>query len=221
MKKLYLIRHGQSELNVRRDVYGGRSGWAQLSQQGVWQSKDLGRRFKQELVSCDRVVASTAVRAQQTARYCLEVCHIPFYRIETFQALEELDRGIYTERPRLDIKDYNLDPWNYRPPQGESHQDALNRFQVWAEKEFYTKPYKATWMFSHGRFIKSIIVGMFGLQKSLVRRLHIPNTCLIELKYESSQWKLNRSDVAVEGIRCTFEGVESSAKPSGVSSVSC
>ena len=39
------------------------------------------------------VVASTAVRAQQTARYSLEQTDVPLRRLETFTELEEMCQG--------------------------------------------------------------------------------------------------------------------------------
>ena len=73
--RLLLIRHGESAMNVQPGLIGGRSNWAPLTELGRQQARELGRRFRKTGLRPDMVCSSTAVRAQETARVCLDAMY--------------------------------------------------------------------------------------------------------------------------------------------------
>lgn len=70
--RVLLIRHAQSQTNASKDtLHNGRHLHVPLSPQGVDQAVALGRRLGDLGTTLHRVVASEAVRAQQTAEHML------------------------------------------------------------------------------------------------------------------------------------------------------
>lgn len=63
---IYLVRHGQTELNVRR-VLQGRSNYP-LNDEGIRQALEVAGWFHQRGITFDRVYSSPLERAMQTAR---------------------------------------------------------------------------------------------------------------------------------------------------------
>ena len=63
---IYLVRHGETELNVKR-VLQGRSDYP-LTETGVKQAQEVADWFRDQGVVFDRVYSSPLTRAMQTAR---------------------------------------------------------------------------------------------------------------------------------------------------------
>jgi broad specificity phosphatase PhoE len=85
---IYIVRHGQTELNNRR-VLQGRSDHP-LNAQGVAQAEAAARRLKAGGVAFDRVFSSPLVRAVQTAQILA-----PGAAVEKDDRLIEMDYGPY------------------------------------------------------------------------------------------------------------------------------
>ena len=69
---LYLIRHGESEVNKNysvKKVFLGRNTWSELTERGIEQAKQLGKFLKNQ--KFDKFFSSPTIRTQQTARHCL------------------------------------------------------------------------------------------------------------------------------------------------------
>jgi broad specificity phosphatase PhoE len=192
-----LIRHGESEVNVHDPpMIGGRSSWCELTPQGVAQARALGRWLREQQVPCDRVVASTAVRAQQTARYCMTEAGIALRRLRTFPELEELSQGDWENHPRSAI----LTPetialieqthWEFRPPGGESQADVHERAFRWIEREVLPSEGGCVWAFSHGVVIKVLLAGIFGLERRTAWKIEIDNTSITRLLHTEQGWQL-------------------------------
>ncbi|MEO1339295.1 MAG: histidine phosphatase family protein [Myxococcota bacterium] len=177
MKTVHLVRHGQSETNIRRPrVVGGKNSWAELTPHGVAQSIALGRRLQREGFICDQVASSTAVRAQQTARHCLEQTDVGPDRTYTFKELEELDQGqwaghlyeeVYTP---AQIEIIAAQQWSFRPPGGESQEDVFKRTERWLTQHVVHSKYDHTWVFCHGLVIKLTLTGLLGRDRKVGQR---------------------------------------------------
>ncbi|KAJ1724454.1 hypothetical protein LPJ53_001295 [Coemansia erecta] len=87
---LYLIRHGETEVNRRNCVQGSRID-PPLNERGVAQAKCLGQRFKD--IAVDQVVTSNARRAKETGAAISS--HHPSAPVTHTAALNELDFGDY------------------------------------------------------------------------------------------------------------------------------
>jgi len=85
---IYIIRHGQTELN-NRQVLQGRSDLP-LNAQGIAQAEAAARRFRERDVIFNRVLSSPLKRAVQTAQIIA-----PGIAVETDDRLTEMDYGPY------------------------------------------------------------------------------------------------------------------------------
>ena len=128
---LYVIRHGQSEANVRRE-YGG---WAQvpLTEKGLSDAQNAGKLLQG--IAFDKIYASDLMRAMQTCETAL-----PGRTYEKTPLLRELGTGtldglnvdealkIHGEALALAYKNSDFRPWG-----GENRQMELDRTQAFMQ----------------------------------------------------------------------------------------
>ena len=135
---VYLIRHAQSESNAAKsDFHNGRHLEVPLSALGRRQARALGTRIARCGVAFDRVFASTADRAQETARIALAGAAA----VEIVEGIEEVAMGGWTGRRKAECATpaasaaRERDAWEWRPPGrcaangllGESYRDVEER----------------------------------------------------------------------------------------------
>ncbi|QBR70806.1 2,3-bisphosphoglycerate-dependent phosphoglycerate mutase [Beijerinckiaceae bacterium] len=129
---LVLIRHGQSEWNLKNLF----TGWKDpvLTDKGVEEARAAGRLLKARGLSFDRAFASNLVRAQHTLQLVLE--EVGGQAKTTWdQALNERDYGelcgLNKDDARRKWGDEQVHLWrrsyDVRPPGGESLKDTVAR----------------------------------------------------------------------------------------------
>ncbi len=130
--RIYLIRHGETELNRRKCYYGVTD--PGLSPEGIRQARAFRDYFRG--MSWDRVVVSPLERALQTAGILTGDME---YRFEKEERLKEQNFGIFEGRTYEELsREYpeELAAWNadfshYRIPGGESFSDVRARVEEW------------------------------------------------------------------------------------------
>jgi 2,3-bisphosphoglycerate-dependent phosphoglycerate mutase len=132
-RSLILVRHGQSEGNLR-NIF---TGWIDvgLSEQGMVEANSVGRRLKEIGVSVDVVFTSALLRASDTAAIILST--IGQGQVETIcdKALNERNYGELTglnkDEARARWGDVQVQTWrrsyDVPPPAGESLKDTAAR----------------------------------------------------------------------------------------------
>lgn len=90
--KLYLVRHGESECNVQRRLYGRTD--CSLTEKGCRQAREVGEKLAGEHI--DLCISSPLIRAAETARLALAGRSV---RIELDDGLMEQDMGEFENRP--------------------------------------------------------------------------------------------------------------------------
>ena len=126
--RIYLVRHGETELNQKKCYYGHMD--VGLSEKGVKQAKAIGAFFQNR--SFDVVVSSPLIRAVKTAEYILGGRE---QKIVVDERLSEQNFGIFegfTYEQLLERYPYEFQSWNqdfsgYRIPGGESFSDVRDR----------------------------------------------------------------------------------------------
>ena len=124
--KLYLLRHGETEMNVKK-VYYGRID-CDLTENGAEQAISLKRVFAD--LPLDLVLESPLLRAKRTADLLLDGRDVP--RLED-DRLMELDFGEWEGKSYQDLQgDPVYEEWckewqTTRPPKGESFLDLAKR----------------------------------------------------------------------------------------------
>ena len=204
MKTVYFVRHGESEFNALVPPrVGGRCSWAELTPHGIEQARSVGRRMVEEGWPVDKVVASTAVRAQQSARYCLEVAGRSLNAVDTYSDLEELHQGDFSGRLRSDVYTPEhlavlaRDQWGFRPPNGESQSDLCKRAVDWLDRFVIQRSFQHTWVFCHGMLIKVTLTGLLGLDRQAAWKIPIDNASITILTFDRQKWsEVVRNDSA-------------------------
>ncbi|EUB63135.1 6-phosphofructo-2-kinase/fructose-2,6-biphosphatase [Echinococcus granulosus] len=126
-RTIYLVRHGESEYNLR----GKLGGDADLSDRGKLFAQKLGRFMEREGLSDLKVWTSHMRRTIQTSEF------IKCSRLEHWKALNELSAGVcegmtYDEIQRKYPTEFacrDADKFHYRYPMGESYEDLVARLE--------------------------------------------------------------------------------------------
>ncbi len=134
--KIYLVRHGETELNRKHCYYGSLD--PVLTEQGREQAILLGRYFCRKKI--DRVYTSTLRRSSETADLILgernmlrtESCLLDE---QNFGMIEGMTYTDIMERYPEVMEAWNVDYSHYRLPEGESFEDVRNRVDRFVRDE--------------------------------------------------------------------------------------
>jgi probable phosphoglycerate mutase len=91
MKRLYFIRHGESEFN-KANVWNGSSD-TPLTKKGHEQAKQAGRKAEQEGLAFDIIITSPLERAHETAKHVATATGVPHDQIIIYDHFVERDFG--------------------------------------------------------------------------------------------------------------------------------
>src|SRR5579864_4244691 len=130
---LVLLRHGQSEWNLKNLFTGWRD--VDLSPAGVEEAKEAGRRMKAQGIAFDLVFTSALIRAQRTLQLALGEMRLTGLPEERDQALNERDygdlAGLNKDDARKKWGEEQVHIWrrsyDVAPPGGESLRDTAAR----------------------------------------------------------------------------------------------
>src|SRR6202158_4659379 len=130
---LVLVRHGQSEWNLKNLFTGGRD--VDLSEQGIAEARAAGRKLKAQGLRFDIAFTSALVRAQRTLDIMLDELGQRGIPVMKDQALNERDYGDLVGLNKDDARkrwgEEQVHIWrrsyDVPPPGGESLKDTLAR----------------------------------------------------------------------------------------------
>lgn len=75
MKPIYFTRHGQTFWNVENKICGSTD--IGLTETGIEQAKELGKKIKEENLKIDEILCSPLIRAYDTAKYIADATGLP------------------------------------------------------------------------------------------------------------------------------------------------
>ncbi len=130
---LVLLRHGQSEWNLKNLFTGWRD--VDLSRAGVEEAKAAGRRLKAHGITFDQTFTSALIRAQHTLALALAEMGLTGLPESRDQALNERDYGDLVGLNKDDARkkwgEEQVHRWrrsyDVQPPGGESLKDTVAR----------------------------------------------------------------------------------------------
>ena len=197
MINLYLIRHGQSEVNARPDEIGQSSNVI-LTDLGKDQSHKLGNRLKKDNIIFDYIYSSPYIRALNTAQI---VCQEQSNMIEVVSELREYSAGDWTGKSRSqtisnDVRLRMAQLGNgFLPPNGESLHMVERRASQWLEdKIIYNydlfKTHTNIGIFSHGMTIKCLLHYIMGFDQAFTWKIALENTSITNLVFDNTGWRL-------------------------------
>jgi broad specificity phosphatase PhoE len=205
VKRITLVRHGQSEANLSGRWQG--HGDSPLSTLGFEQATKLGERFLAAGWSFDRVLSSDLSRAASTAAASAERLGLP---VAHDAQCREIDVGVWEGLTRPEVKARFADEVaaltrgeNITIGGGESWTDLARRAEG-AVTKFRTTLSDGEHgvLFAHGGFIASVIARLCAVSRQHPARLgHMSNTSVSTLAFDGERVVLERfNDTAHLGM---------------------
>lgn len=151
---IYITRHGESVSNADGYIAYLFTG---LSEKGMKDAYNLGKRLKKEKIKIDAIYCSSLFRTLQTLDQILKSgFEVDLKKIYITDLLTEINRYEYSGRPSSEYyavkESFNGDPNDYCPKDGESENDVRKRaekFKKMIEKDNFENILVVT----HGHFL--------------------------------------------------------------------
>jgi 2,3-bisphosphoglycerate-dependent phosphoglycerate mutase len=163
---LVLVRHGQSEWNLKNLFTGWRD--VDLTELGVKEAREAGRKLKAQGLAFDVAYTSALIRAQRTLSLVLE--EMGAGALPTFkdQALNERDYGDLSGLNKDDARkkwgEEQVHIWrrsyDIAPPGGESLKDTLARTLPYYVQEILPSVLRGqrTVVAAHGNSLRALVM---------------------------------------------------------------
>ena len=170
-RTLILVRHGESEWNLKNLFSGWRN--PDLTEKGIGEAKAAGQRLKAAGFVPDYCFTSALRRAQHTLDLMLEELGIVNITITRNQALNERDYGDLSGLNKDDARkkwgEEQVHLWrrsyDVPPPGGESLKDTAARTVPYykAEIEPMVTAGKTVLVAAHGNSLRALVMAIEGL----------------------------------------------------------
>jgi 2,3-bisphosphoglycerate-dependent phosphoglycerate mutase len=178
-RRLVLVRHGQSEWNLKNLFTGWKD--PDLTEKGVEEAKEAGRRLKAEGISFDIAFTSKLIRAQRTNQLILAELGQRGVKTIEDEALNERDYGELTGLNKDDARktwgEGRVLLWrrsyDVPPPGGESLKDTVARALPYFVREILPQVLngRTTLVTAHGNSLRALIMTLERLSpEELVQR---------------------------------------------------
>jgi 2,3-bisphosphoglycerate-dependent phosphoglycerate mutase len=163
---LVLVRHGQSEWNLKNLFTGWRD--VDLTEQGIAEARAAGRKLKAQGLSFDVAYTSALIRAQRTLDLMLEEMGQTGIPIIRDQALNERDYGDLVGLNKDDARkkwgEEQVHIWrrsyDVPPPGGESLKDTVARALPYFVQEILPRVLRGERVLisAHGNSLRALIM---------------------------------------------------------------
>ena len=197
-KNIYIIRHGQTDFNVRQ-VVQGRGVNSDLNDTGIQQAKLFFEAHKE--IKFDVVYTSSLKRTWQTVDSFISK-KIPHIALPN---LDEIDWGIFEgveHHPDLQKTYYDIiNEWKngnltIKIEGGESAQDLADRLAPVVE-ELKSCSSQTILVCTHGRTLRVLICLLLGKPIQQMDEFEHQNTCLYHLEMNNGHFQLlKENDIA-------------------------
>ena len=176
---LVLVRHGQSEWNLKNLFTGWRD--VDLTDKGVAEARAAGRQLKALGLRFDVAYASALVRAQRTMDLMLEELGQSSLQVIRDQALNERDYGDLSGLNKDDARkrwgDEQVHVWrrsyDVAPPGGESLKDTAARVLPYYIQDILPRVLRGerVLMSAHGNSLRALVMVLDHLSpQEIVKR---------------------------------------------------
>ena len=164
MKKITLVRHGETFQNRHGIVQGWDPTWGRLTEKGIRQAALLGESMAQtpmEICFCSPLERSMLTLAQMLIpRPGDRTVPLVFH-----DDLREINQGVLHGQPHAVWKEamVGLDPISFRPEQGESWLDVQARVSRYFMTSILAVPHNHVVIVAHGGVNRGILATLTGL----------------------------------------------------------
>jgi 2,3-bisphosphoglycerate-dependent phosphoglycerate mutase len=178
---LVLVRHGQSEWNLKNLFTGWRD--IGLTEQGIREAKEGGRKLAERGVRFDIAYTSALSRAQVTCQLILDAVGQSDLETIKDQALNERDYGDLVGLNKDDARkkwgEEQVHKWrrsyDIQPPGGESLRDTGAR--VWPYYLHEIQPHalrgETVLIAAHGNSLRALIMALEGMSGEEIVKLEL------------------------------------------------
>lgn len=185
MKKIYLVRHGETTWNLEGKTQGIKD--SQLSKNGLLQAEALGRRLSNENIEI--IYSSSLKRARRTSEIIAGILGIP---CQFNHQLIEMNFGLWEGLTIEEIgKNYptELRRWRETPheaniPEGESIINAQKRIVSYINGVILSSKENNILVVSHSTVIKLYLLHILNMDLSDYYRLKQENCCMNIIEYK-------------------------------------
>lgn len=179
MTKIYLIRHGQSEWNKETRIQGQKN--TKLTDYGKEQAIKLGKRLINENIHI--IYSSDLERAYNTGKLISNSIH---KQLIPSKSLREMNFGLWEGLTINEIKDsfdedytkWRKDPHTLRINGAESLFELKERSMGFVNQIINMNQGKNIAIVSHSATLKTIILGLLGLDLSYYKNFTLSNVSL-------------------------------------------
>lgn len=197
MKTVYLVRHGQTQSNIREHI---KDHTDPLSEEGVRQAHTVAERLSN--LAIEKLYASNYLRAQQTAEIIATTCNLELETSSLFREEKPPSRlvgmsenegdGYYYSQHYID----NANDPDLRFEDGENAADTHQRI-IRALSELERCPEDRIAVVTHGNFLKPFVAHILLNQTGstqdvfqMMRILKTTNTGVTEVFLQGERWRL-------------------------------
>lgn len=193
-KKIYLIRHGQTDFNLQNIVQGSGVD-TDLNAQGQLQAQAFFDTYQD--VTFDKVYTSVLKRTHQSVKGFLEK-GLP---TEALAGLNEISWGTKEGQPVTPDEDeyyhYMLKQWqlgntSLRIENGESPEDVIERMKPAVDHIMAQENEKTILICMHGRAIRILMCHLLNYPLKSMDMFEHQNLCLYLLNYTGSVFSVER-----------------------------
>ena len=179
MTRLILVRHGETDWNVR-GIYQGQAD-PPLNARGETQAREAAERLQAMEVRPAAIYASPLRRAWQTAE--IIAAALPPAPLRAEPRLMEIHLGAWQERHVDEIarrwpeifRQWEENPWRTRPPGGETLAEVQQRVDAAIDDILARHPRDTVIVVAHRLPIAFVKVRFQGLDPAEVRHIPVPN----------------------------------------------
>ncbi len=192
MKELYIIRHGETELN-RLGIVQGRGVNADLNDTGIAQAAAFFNKYSE--VKFDKIYTSSLKRTHQTVKGFIDL-GLPW---EQLDGLDELAWGEWEGKPNTEeareafrevVRQWQLGNYDAKFEGGESPNEVGVRLSKAIEHIKKQENEKCVLICMHGRAMRLILCILLNKPFSDMEEFPHSNTTLYRLQFDGEKFTL-------------------------------
>nr|WP_315421545.1 histidine phosphatase family protein [uncultured Pedobacter sp.] len=199
VKEIYIIRHGETELN-RQGIVQGRGINSDLNDLGRAQAEAFYQKYKE--IPFDKIYTSDLKRTWQTVQKFIDA-KLPW---EKLSGLDELAWGVWEGKPNTEdareafremLQSWENGDYTAHFEGGESVQDVYKRLKKPMEVLMTRPEEKTVLLCMHGRAMRVFLCLLLGKPLSLMTEFPHQNTVLYKMGFEDGKFTVLEFNSAV------------------------
>ena len=192
MKKLYIIRHGETDFN-RMNIVQGNGVDTDLNETGLNQGFLFYNKYK--TIAFDKIYISTLSRTQQTIQHFIND-GIPYEKLHELNEISWGDfEGKVQDFKEREFYQHAVNAWNsgnydVAVANGETPNQLQERQKKALEFIMKNTHEKTVLVCMHGRALKSFICLLLNIPLLNMDNYQHQNTCLYQLDFDGEKFEL-------------------------------